>query len=113
MLFLLLLSVHHTHNFPFVCASKIRTLGRTFGVQKTDLATQHHELPEWSPTPVLNGPIKLNFAIRNGMRCGLDGMAVSPAAQHSSVFIVRAVSVSVFPSNLSPPSVIHITLSRT
>ena len=40
-------------------------------------AIQHHELPEWSPTPVLNGPIKLNFAIRNGMRCELDGMAVS------------------------------------
>lgn len=40
-------------------------------------AIQHHELPEWSPTPVLNRPVKLNFAIRNGMRCELDGMAVS------------------------------------
>ena len=45
-------------------------------------AIQHHELPEWSPTPVLNGPVKLNFAIRNGMRCELDGMAVSITEQH-------------------------------
>jgi hypothetical protein len=45
--------------------------------KKEEKKIQHHELPRWSPTPVLNGPVKLNFAIRNGMRCRLDGMAVS------------------------------------
>ena len=35
------------------------------------------ELPRWSPTPVLNGPHELNFAIRNGMRWTIEGMAVS------------------------------------
>ncbi len=45
--------------------------------KKEKEAIQHRELPKWSPTPVLNRPIKLNFAIRNGMRCELDGMAVS------------------------------------
>lgn len=38
---------------------------------------QHHEIPKWSPTLVLNWPNKLDFAIRKGMRYSMIGMAES------------------------------------
>ena len=47
------------------------------------------ELPRWSPTPVLNGPHELNFAIRNGMRWTIEGMAVSDICCKLSVHMHR------------------------